>query len=1137
MHARSSAFSRAFIMLALLAPIVGTESCSSSPTVPEPIGQSRAAVLKSFAAGSLIIPMDTTYQNLGMFKAYGLVYQLGLASVPVQWAVSPAKVAGGKDFTASSTNYQTGTVITAYDYRGGPFIIDSADAAAAKPIIDKWLLTNVTTVHRATATFSADIARTLTAAPRIAVFIDGNEIIAFNYLNAAGIPDSKGVAWPAAPSPTYPGRADILAPASIDGPTTTNHADGALMSASKQPAFCNVTSMHYNNAGHDPEVIAEVRSWLGNTGTHLYAECEAVGTFENDPASGHMLSTAGFAVDVQPAAAKVNAPTNPFAQFDGTFGTVNGAIPSFRLTGGSLYAVDSLLMQGSAAVGTNQMLYLTGYLDGVATKGKVSYLGGHAYNTALPITANNNDQGTRLFLNGLIQSPCTSNEGQPTLSLTASAPATTTVPTVTFTINYSNTGPGIASSAVITDALPPGATFVSATGGGAFAGGTVTWNLGDLGTTASGTVTVTVALPSPGTYTNQGKLTYNVGTTTKTLSSNTTTTVYGACFADADCTSAQFCDTAAKACVPKLTNGTAIPTIGGHAPPLTGACNAPVATSVCKSAVCDAADNKCGYANGDGSCSAATGVTVCRSAVCDPDGKCGFANGDGPCTAGSAATVCRSGACSTSGVCVPAGSCLIDADCASTQYCDNSISKCVGKLANNTAIPTISGHAPPLTGACTPGAGTAVCQSAVCDVDNRCGYANGDGTCTGATGGTVCRSAVCDPDGKCGFANGDGPCTVGSAPTVCRSGSCSSTGVCQPVGACAVDTDCAATQFCNTASKTCTPKLGNGTPVPTIAGHAPPLTGACSAPVASSVCQSGVCDPTDNACGYANGDGSCSVATAGTVCRSGVCDPDGKCGLANGDGPCSASSASTVCRSKACSTSGVCAPSGGCLVDGDCTSSNFCDTGAHLCTPKLANGTPVPAISGHAPPLTGTCTVAEGNVVCISGVCDTADNACGFANGHGTCDDVSGPIVCRSGTCVAGVCGPPSGDTGIDGGDAGTDSNVDALTDTSVDGADTADAGADAIADGDLESSSDADDGGADGAIDVSSDAIVTDASDDATIDDGAVNPDDASSVAGGGCNCTVEGAAEPPSALLGFGAVGLVLALARRRRARGREV
>jgi len=67
---------------------------------------------------------------------------------------------------------------------------------------------------------------------------------------------------------------------------------------------------------------------------------------------------------------------------------------------------------------------------------------------------------------------------------------------VTFTISYSNTGTATATSLTLTDPVPSGLTFVSATGGGTYSGGTVTWNLSDLAPNTSGSVTVTLHVPT-----------------------------------------------------------------------------------------------------------------------------------------------------------------------------------------------------------------------------------------------------------------------------------------------------------------------------------------------------------------------------------------------------------------------------------------------------------------------------------------------------------------------------------------------------------------------------------------------------------------------------------------------------------------
>jgi hypothetical protein len=38
--------------------------------------------------------------------------------------------------------------------------------------------------------------------------------------------------------------------------------------------------------------------------------------------------------------------------------------------------------------------------------GKISYLGGHQYQTTVPITSGSQSQGTRLFLNALFEAQC-----------------------------------------------------------------------------------------------------------------------------------------------------------------------------------------------------------------------------------------------------------------------------------------------------------------------------------------------------------------------------------------------------------------------------------------------------------------------------------------------------------------------------------------------------------------------------------------------------------------------------------------------------------------------------------------------------------------------------------------------------------
>jgi uncharacterized repeat protein (TIGR01451 family)/MYXO-CTERM domain-containing protein len=99
---------------------------------------------------------------------------------------------------------------------------------------------------------------------------------------------------------------------------------------------------------------------------------------------------------------------------------------------------------------------------------------------------------------------------------------------LTFNIDYQNWGPGVALSSVVSDQLPAGASFVSASSGYVVSGSTVSWTVGNLGVNASGRVSVTVTLQTFGTYTNTAHVAYRVGLNTFGTDSNTTSTVYGA---------------------------------------------------------------------------------------------------------------------------------------------------------------------------------------------------------------------------------------------------------------------------------------------------------------------------------------------------------------------------------------------------------------------------------------------------------------------------------------------------------------------------------------------------------------------------------------------------------------------------------
>ena len=173
------------------------------------------------------------------------------------------------------------------------------------------------------------------------------------------------------------------------------------------------------------------------------------------------------------------------------------------------------------------------------------------------------------------------------------------------------------------------------------------------------------------------------------------------------------------------------------------------------------------------------------------------------------------------------------------------------------------------------------------------------GSCTAtAPGGDSGRSSNNNASGS-GAGSAATPATAGAfASTTCAIG----TGSC---GGCVTDAYCSgATPVCNTAPGaaqwTCV--AGNGT-TPSPYGQSPSGGQTCTAagtPTqgASTGCQNGICDTSDNLCGYANG----TTCTGDGQCRSNVCDADGKCGLANG----SACTDNVQCRSAACAIAQLC---------------------------------------------------------------------------------------------------------------------------------------------------------------------------------------------------------------------------------------
>lgn len=515
--------------LGVLALLAVVSACTGDRTAGEApkAAQQRQAVVQSFPTGSLIIPMDVTSQDNGTLRAFGLMDRLLRTGVTVHRISKQGKAHQDVDFSATVTNRRTGASLGIVNYSAGPVVVSAADLTpAALALVDTYLTANVNVnVHVASAPFSADVQRTLVASPRIAVLRSGWQSVHYSFMNAAGILDPDGNTW----SDSSPGTLTLT---QLRGATVGGALDSALIAPNGLPAYDQFTIMHYSPTGGDPpltELTRELRGWLELSRTnHAHLQCTSIMTFENETTYGHFLSTAGLADQggtTEPV--EVLQPADLYAQYSSALQIDPGDTKSVALSSSPLsvlHSNSSLLVALQGAVLGQRMNWLTGYVDGQTTKGKISYLGGHSYSTNLPISSNPRTNGARLFLNGLFETPALFSTMQPVLAVTKSAPAFTNAAQFTYTLSWSNSGSAAAFGGVLSDVLPAGTTFVSATGGGTFNGTTVSWAIGDLAPGASGSVTFTVTAPE-GTYQNQATLAYKVGITPKTQASNVTTTV------------------------------------------------------------------------------------------------------------------------------------------------------------------------------------------------------------------------------------------------------------------------------------------------------------------------------------------------------------------------------------------------------------------------------------------------------------------------------------------------------------------------------------------------------------------------------------------------------------------------------------
>jgi len=385
-----------------------------------------------FSAGSLIIPMDSTYQggqdavnDGGQLEAYGLVYYLlahtdeeGENDITVYWVINDEKTSiGGIDLviedltleedeavvkvydhaggTSSIGTFRTGDGNQKISYLGGPFIIDGVDAEKAKTIIDQsgWAAVNI---HEAQVPFAALVHRQMNGVPpKIALMnseedkTKGNAKILEAYLRLAGI---------------CPDAYELLTPNEIrDGKLHTGGYD--FLWAPHWEGYNKTYGVDGNGNGilDVDEIVSQIATFLEN-GKGLLAECASIETFEHSP-NGRFLTTKGIGHNGGTNDSNYviyNDLTTANSQVgDFLYGPVGGHLHNWRpfvsgdpytfavppdVTGGNSEYLDTVTRFTVDDTNNNDVVedtdwdyYVGGYAFGDTRNGYVVYLGGHQY--------------------------------------------------------------------------------------------------------------------------------------------------------------------------------------------------------------------------------------------------------------------------------------------------------------------------------------------------------------------------------------------------------------------------------------------------------------------------------------------------------------------------------------------------------------------------------------------------------------------------------------------------------------------------------------------------------------------------------------------------------------------------------------
>lgn len=466
--------------------LIGVVFCQMSPDIPGFVPSTR-----SFAAGSLIIPMDNTLQSLNgqpfNLKAYGAVVQLLNNAVPVYWVIKTNKLKDAIDFNATASRILPSSVASSsLSFKAGPFVIDSVYRSTAQTVLTAYA--NSVAVYNLTNAITIEYRHFMAQRPFIMVSdFGGNANIQTAYLAAAGFVLNRD----------YTVIANFV--------TFTN-------------ATC-ATALSEPHTGSVPAGFnATLRSYVASGGNAL-AECAGVETWSTNT---NILFTNGLTVNNVNDAQKVNNPDIPYTQYESTAtANIGGSVDDWQASTGSIlqsYAYGEL--ESTVTTGIYAATFGRYFTTAHPVIGSmIFYIGGHSYAT----TNNLGDMNlVRMYLNAMItpsyrNATCGFNLGTDvitTLTTTTPAVSTNQVGALSFQVKVvANTlynTPNCVTNVTVT--LPPNITFVGLTA----SPNSCTFNAGPNTITCLNipiNATASLSLNFTGTATQDGTLPVSISST------------------------------------------------------------------------------------------------------------------------------------------------------------------------------------------------------------------------------------------------------------------------------------------------------------------------------------------------------------------------------------------------------------------------------------------------------------------------------------------------------------------------------------------------------------------------------------------------------------------------------------------------